>query len=50
MSRPAVGALDQPGVVRFDDAPAAGTVVAAGFLFDVSVRFADDRLEINRAT
>lgn len=42
--------LDPMGVVRFDTAPASGSVVAAGFEFDVPVRFAEDRLEINRAT
>jgi len=42
--------LDPLGVVRFEVAPAAGSVVAAGFRFDTPVRFADDRLEINRAT
>lgn len=39
-----------PGTIQFDEAPEAGVVVAAGYLFDVPVRFADDRLEINRAT
>ncbi|OJY67485.1 MAG: hypothetical protein BGP16_02870 [Sphingobium sp. 66-54] len=38
------------GEVRFDDAPAEGMVVTAGFLFDVPVRFAEDRLEIDRET
>lgn len=38
------------GLVLFDVPPAAGATVSAGFLFDVPVRFADDRLEINRAT
>ena len=38
------------GAVLLDDAPAAGAVVTAGFLFDVPVRFADDRLEVSRAT
>ena len=38
------------GVVAFDTAPAAGAVLTAGFRFDVPVRFAEDRLEINRAT
>jgi uncharacterized protein (TIGR02217 family) len=38
------------GVVAFDDAPAAGAVLTAGFRFDVPVRFAEDRLEISRAT
>ena len=42
--------LDPLGVVRFDTPPVAGATVAAGFLFDVPVRFAEDRLEINRAT
>jgi uncharacterized protein (TIGR02217 family) len=36
--------------VLLDEAPAAGAVVTAGFLFDVPVRFADDRLEVSRAT
>ena len=31
-------------------APAAGVAVRAGFLFDVPVRFAEDRLEASRAT
>jgi uncharacterized protein (TIGR02217 family) len=38
------------GVIAFDEAPAAGAVLTAGFRFDVPVRFAEDRLEINRAT
>jgi uncharacterized protein (TIGR02217 family) len=42
--------LDAKGVVRFDDPPAAGTMVTAGFLFDTPVRFAEDRIEVNRAT
>lgn len=42
--------LEPMGLVRFDQAPASGTVIAAGFLYDVPVRFAEDRLEINRAT
>ena len=42
--------LDPLGMVQFDAAPEPDAVVAAGFLFDVPVRFADDRLEINRAT
>jgi uncharacterized protein (TIGR02217 family) len=42
--------LDPLGVVRFDDPPANGAVVAAGYLFDVPVRFGEDRLEVNRAT
>ena len=42
--------LDSSGVVSFAEPPATGAIVAAGYLFDVPVRFADDRLEINRAT
>ncbi|MFD1107494.1 DUF2460 domain-containing protein [Sphingobium olei] len=38
------------GVIAFDAAPAAGVVLTAGYRFDVPVRFAEDRLEINRAT
>lgn len=35
------------GVIRFATAPAAGAMVRAGFLFDVPVRFAEDRLDIS---
>ncbi|WP_414903397.1 DUF2460 domain-containing protein [Sphingomonas flavalba] len=42
--------LGEGGVVRFDAAPAAGAVVSAGFRFAVPVRFAEDRLEVSRAT
>lgn len=42
-----LGAL---GVIAFDHAPVAGAVLTAGFRFDVPVRFAEDRLDINRAT
>jgi uncharacterized protein (TIGR02217 family) len=38
------------GVIAFDEAPAAGVVLTAGYRFDVPVRFAEDRLEISRAT
>jgi uncharacterized protein (TIGR02217 family) len=38
------------GEVLLDAAPAAGVAVRAGFLFDVPVRFAEDRLEASRAT
>ena len=38
------------GTIVFTEAPAAGAAITAGFLFHVPVRFADDRLEINRAT
>ncbi len=38
------------GEVLLDAAPAPGIAVRAGYLFDVPVRFADDRLEVSRAT
>ena len=38
------------GVIAFDDAPVDGSVVTAGFRFDVPVRFAEDQIDINRAT
>jgi uncharacterized protein (TIGR02217 family) len=38
------------GVIAFDEAPAEGVLLTAGFRFDVPVRFAEDRLDINRAT
>ncbi|WP_338424753.1 DUF2460 domain-containing protein [Sphingopyxis kveilinensis] len=38
------------GEVLLDTAPAVGAAVRAGFRFDVPVRFADDRLEVSRAT
>ncbi|HEX8573361.1 MAG TPA: DUF2460 domain-containing protein [Allosphingosinicella sp.] len=38
------------GIVSFDEAPAAGAEVRAGFRFDVPVRFAEDRLAVSRAT
>jgi uncharacterized protein (TIGR02217 family) len=42
--------LDAKGIVNFAEAPLAGAQVKAGFRFDVPVRFADDRLSLNRAT
>ncbi|HET9511631.1 MAG TPA: DUF2460 domain-containing protein [Sphingomonas sp.] len=42
--------LEAGGYVAFDAPPAAGAVVSASFDFDVAVRFADDRLSVNRAT
>jgi uncharacterized protein (TIGR02217 family) len=48
---PATGwTLEAGGIVRFETAPASGAIVTAGFRFDVPVRFATDRLELNRAT
>lgn len=42
--------MTDEGEVLLDVAPAVGVAVRAGFLFDVPVRFADDRLEVSRAT
>ncbi len=42
--------LEPFGVVQMAAAPASGASITAGFLFDVPVRFADDRIEVNRAT
>lgn len=39
--------LGAGGILVFDHAPAIGTRVRAGFLFDVPVRFAEDSLEIS---
>jgi uncharacterized protein (TIGR02217 family) len=38
------------GVVSFGVPPAVGEEIRAGFRFDVPVRFAEDRLSLNRAT
>ncbi len=42
--------LADAGVVQFETAPAVGVVITAGFRFDVPVRFANDGIEISRAT
>jgi uncharacterized protein (TIGR02217 family) len=42
--------LEDMGFVQFDTPPAAGARITAGYLFDVPVRFADDRIEVNRST
>lgn len=42
--------LEPLGYVLFDDPPEAGAAVQAGFLFDCPVRFAEDRLDVNRAS
>lgn len=39
--------LDALGIILFNDAPPPGADVRAGFLFEVPVRFAEDRLEIS---
>jgi uncharacterized protein (TIGR02217 family) len=38
------------GVITFDSAPPEGAVVTAGYTFDVPVRFANDRIDVARAT
>ncbi len=43
-------AVTGEGEVLLDVAPAEGSAVRAGFRFDVPVRFAEDRLEVSRAT
>jgi uncharacterized protein (TIGR02217 family) len=42
--------LQGKGTIEFDQPPAAGAAITAGFLFDVPVRFAEDRIEVNRST
>jgi uncharacterized protein (TIGR02217 family) len=42
--------LQDEGAIGFDAPPAPGAIVTAGFRFDVPVRFAEDRLAVNRAT
>ncbi|RPF71265.1 DUF2460 domain-containing protein [Aurantiacibacter spongiae] len=42
--------LEEGGRIVFRDAPPAGAAIRAGFLFDVPVRFAEDRLDITGAT
>jgi len=39
--------LGEKGVLTFAQAPAEGTEIRAGFLFDVPVRFAEDRIDIS---
>ena len=39
--------LGASGVIDFDEPPATGAAVTAGFRFDVPVRFAEDRLEVS---
>lgn len=41
--------LEAGGKIVFDTAPEEGAAVRAGFLFDVPVRFAEDRLDISGA-
>lgn len=39
--------LQPGGLIRFDEAPPVGAEIRAGFLFDVPVRFAEDRLDVS---
>lgn len=40
-------ALGEGGLIQFTNAPAFGTEIRAGFLFDVPVRFAEDRIDVS---
>ncbi|HEX8216372.1 MAG TPA: DUF2460 domain-containing protein, partial [Allosphingosinicella sp.] len=42
--------LGAGGAIAFDDPPPAGATIEAGFLFDVPVRFEEDRLRFGLAT
>ena len=42
--------LGPAGTIIFDTPPAADSEITAGYLFDVPVRFASDRLQVNHAT
>lgn len=42
-------ALEARGIVAFTNAPPAGSIIRAGFLFDVPVRFAEDSINISGA-
>lgn len=41
--------LASGGTISFDEAPAEGSQIRAGFLFDVPVRFAEDSLQVSGA-
>ena len=38
------------GIIAFDDPPPSGALICAGYIFDCPVRFAEDRLDVNRAS
>jgi uncharacterized protein (TIGR02217 family) len=40
--------INLAGQIEFENAPAPGAVITAGFWFDVPVRFAEDRIEVSR--
>ncbi|HEU5067488.1 MAG TPA: DUF2460 domain-containing protein [Sphingomicrobium sp.] len=42
--------LEPLGQIAFGSPPAAGATITAGYLFDVPVRFAEDKLEVHRAS
>ena len=42
--------LEAGGWIAFAEPPVAGAAVSAGYLFDVPVRFAEDRIEVSRAS
>jgi uncharacterized protein (TIGR02217 family) len=42
--------LGEGGNIVFNTAPANGAIIKAGYRFDVPVRFAEDRIEVSRAT
>lgn len=42
--------VEPGGIIRLTAPPVAGSAVRAGFVFEVPVRFAEDRLEISGAT
>ncbi|RED16039.1 DUF2460 domain-containing protein [Parasphingopyxis lamellibrachiae] len=46
----ASGWIVENGAIQFDIPPAADADICAGYLFDVPVRFAEDRLEVSRTT
>lgn len=39
--------LQEGGKIVFDNAPDSGALIAAGFLFDVPVRFSEDRIDVS---
>lgn len=47
--RPSGWALEAGGWIDFEDAPAAGAAVSAGYEFDVPVRFATDQIDVSIA-
>jgi uncharacterized protein (TIGR02217 family) len=42
--------LEEKGRVQCATPPGAGAAITVGFEFDTPVRFAEDRIEVNRAT